>query len=122
MHALIIEDDALLALAVEDALISLGYATVDTAASMPQAIRSAEEQCPDLIVADHHIVDGTGTEAVQAICSQKAIAVVFVTGSALEVRERLPGALIVAKPFARDELAKAIDAAHAAPFQHVGDD
>ena len=118
MHALIIEDEMLLALAMEDALAELGYLTFDIAASMDQAIEAAETQCPDLIVADHQILDGTGTDAVLAICSEKPIPVVFVTGSALEVRKRVPEALIVSKPFAVAELAAAIDAAERSPFHH----
>lgn len=118
MHALIIEDELLLALAMEDALAKLGYVTFEIAASMDQAIKAAGNQCPDLIVADHQIIDGTGTDAVLAICSDKAIPVVFVTGSALEVRERLPDALILSKPYAMADLEAAIGAAAKSPFQH----
>ena len=118
MHALIIEDEILLALAMEDALARLGYMTCEIAASMDQAITASEKQCPDLIVADHHIVDGTGTDAVLAICSDKPIPVVFVTGSALEVRQRLPDALIVSKPYAMADLEAAIGADAKSPFQH----
>lgn len=42
---------------------------------------------------------------------------VFVTGSALEVRKRLPDALIVSKPFAAAELEMAIDTAAKSPVQ-----
>ena len=118
MHALIIEDELLLALAMEDALAKLGYLTFEIASSMDQAIKAAENQCPDLIVADHQIVDGTGTDAVLAICSEKPIPVVFVTGSALEVRKRLPDALILSKPYDMADLEAAVDAAAKSPFQH----
>lgn len=118
-HALIIEDELLIAFAVEDALSQLGYATFAIATSMAQAIEAAERQCPDLIVADHHITDGTGTEAVQSICSEKQIPVVFVTGSEAEVRAQLPDALIVAKPFTLSQLHENVSAALARPFQHL---
>ena len=118
MHALIIEDELLLALAMEDALAKLGYLTFDVAASLDKAIAAAETQCPDLIVADHQIVGGTGTDAVQTICSTKAIPVVFVTGSAIEVRERLPQAQIVSKPFIAADLEAAIASAAMSPFRH----
>lgn len=118
-HALIIEDELLLAFSVQEALGELGYSTFAIATSMVQAIEAAEKQCPDLIVADHRITDGTGTEAVQAICSSKAIPVVFVTGSAPEVRAHLPEALIVPKPFAPSDLETAVSAAVARPFRHL---
>lgn len=122
MHALIIEDELLLALTVEGELPKLGYTSIEIAASMPEAILAAQKQCPDLIVADHQIIDGTGTDAVLAICSDKAIPVVFVTGSSLEVRARLPSALIVGKPFALTDLEAAIGAAVEAPFRHHSND
>lgn len=121
-HALIIEDELLLALSVEEALRNRGYLTFDIATTMRQAIEAAEKQCPDLIIADHRITDGTGTDAVQAICSDKTIPVVFVTGSEPDVRERLPDALIVAKPFTLPHLEAAIDAAVERPFRHSPDD
>lgn len=118
-HALIIEDELVLAFAVEDALREIGYATFAIATSMAEAIAAAETQCPDLIVADHHITDGTGTEAVQSICSEKAIPVVFVTGSEEEVRKQIPGALIVAKPLTLAELQENVSAAVARPFRRA---
>ena len=89
------------------------------ASSMHLAIAAAEHQCPDLIVADHRILDGTGTAAVQAICSEKAIPVVFVTSSGDEVRELVPDALIVPKPFSLPELQVAINTALERPHRHV---
>ncbi|MGV3556164.1 MAG: response regulator [Croceibacterium sp.] len=118
-HALIIEDEFLLAYSVQDALGPLGYSTFAIATSMAQAIEAAEKQCPDLIVADHRITNGTGTEAVQAICSRRSIPVVFVTGSEAEVRALLPDALVVAKPYTLDQLQIAISAAVARPFRHL---
>lgn len=118
-RALIIEDELLLAFSVEEALRQLGYTSFDIATSLTLAIASAERQSPDLIVADHRITDGTGTEAVQAICSERAIPVVFVTGSEAEVRKTLPEALIVGKPFSYSDLEKAVGSAVARPFRHI---
>ncbi|MGX7894087.1 response regulator [Tsuneonella sp. HG222] len=118
-HALIIEDELLLALAVEDTLREFGYATFALATSMNEAVEAATSQCPDLIVADHRITNGTGTEAVQTICSDKAIPVVFVTGSGPEVREKLPNAFVVGKPFSRAQLEGAVKGAVANPYRHI---
>ena len=116
MHALIIEDQFLIALSVEEALRELRYLTFDIAPSVALAVMAATKHCPDLIVADHRILDGTGTDAVLAICSDKPIPTVFLTGSGEEVRERLPGALILPKPYTMAQLKDAIDAAVVRPF------
>lgn len=115
-HALIIEDEFLLAFAVEEALGQLGYESFEIATTMGGAIAAAEQRCPDLIVADHRILDGTGTEAVMRICSANVIPVVFVTGSEPEVRERLPDALVVSKPVTLSHLEAAVKAAIEKPL------
>lgn len=117
-HALIIEDEFLLAFAVEESLSQLGYDSFDIATSMSEAIAAAERQCPELIVADHRILDGTGTEAVMTICSEQVIPVVFVTSSEPEVRERLPDAFIVPRPVTLAQLEVAVKAAIERPFRH----
>lgn len=120
-HALIIEDEFLLAFAVEESLSQLGYASFTIATSMSEAVAAAEERCPDLIVADHRILDGTGTEAVMAICAEQVIPVVFVTSSELEVRESLPHALIVPKPVTLPHLEAAVKAAVESPLKLAND-
>lgn len=120
-HALIIEDEFLIAFSIEEALRQLGYSTFEIAVSVDQAIQAAEKQCPDLIIADHRIIDGTGTDAVTAICADQVIPVVFVTGSGSEVRERLPEAVIVPKPFTLPSLEAAVSAAVERPFGYSAD-
>jgi two-component system, response regulator PdtaR len=116
MHALLIEDDFLVALLTEETLRPLGYSSFARADTVQEAINAAERHCPDLIVADHRIVDGTGTDAVLTICSGKTIPVVFVTGSRHEVEERLPNALVVDKPFVPATLHAAVHEAISKPF------
>ncbi len=116
MHALIIEDSFILAMTIEDALRPLGYRSFDIAPNVALAIEAAEARCPDLIIADQRLDSGTGTEAVRRICADKPIPVVFVTGSASEVRAELPLAIIVDKPFADAALNGAIMRAVESPF------
>jgi DNA-binding response OmpR family regulator len=122
VHALIIEDELLLAFSVEEAVRDIGYSTVEIATSVAGAVQAAGKQCPDLIVADHRIIDGTGTDAVLAICCERAIPVVFVTSSGPEVQERLPNAVIVQKPFKIPHLKAAVGAAVENPFRHSSDE
>jgi CheY-like chemotaxis protein len=116
MHALIIEDNYLLAMTVEDVLGRLGWQSFAVAASVADAIAAAELRCPDLIIADQRLDCGTGTEAVRRICSGKSIPVVFVTGSASEVRAELAEAIIVDKPFGEARLHAAVRQALTRPY------
>ena len=104
MHALIIEDESMIALAIEDALRACGFTSFDIAVSALEALAAAERRCPDLITADVELRPGCGITAVQSICSERPIPVIFITGSPGEVRIRMPGHALVEKPFSADHI------------------
>ena len=105
-HALIIEDEILIALKVEALLAEIGFETFDIADSPREALACARRRCPDLITADYRIVGGTGLEAAEAILAELgAIPVVYVTGNADLVRSS--GKPVVEKPIHGKALAGA---------------
>ena len=108
MHALIIEDEALVALSIEDALRDCGCDTFDHVFSVEAAILAAANRQPDLVTADVQLSPGCGIDAVEAICEFRRIPVFFITGTAAEVRLRLPDHLVVDKPFRPDQIAAAV--------------
>lgn len=107
MHALIIEDESLIAFAIEDALRSCGFTSFDFAVSAEDAVAAVASKCPDLITADVQLRPGCGITAVQSICSEQAIPVLFITGSPGQVRIRMPGHALVEKPFTADHIMEA---------------
>jgi CheY-like chemotaxis protein len=108
MHALIIEDESLIAMAIEEVLRECGFTSFDMAVSADEAIAAAARNCPDLITADVQLRPGCGIKAVQSICSDRPIPVLFVTGSPGEVRLRMPGHALVEKPFDAGPIKEAI--------------
>ena len=104
MHALIIEDESLIAMAIEDVLRDCGFTSFDVAVSADEAVAAAARKCPDLITADVELRPGCGITAVQSICSARPIPVVFITGSPGEVRIRMPGHRLVEKPFSAERI------------------
>lgn len=114
MHALIIEDQPIIALLIEEHLRGLGFVSFDFAASEKGAIAAAATRCPDLITADVRLAEGCGIAAVKAICGSRSIPVVFITATGWEVRERLADAVVIEKPFAAAELLHALVTAVAA--------
>ena len=107
MHALIIEDESLIAMAIEDVLRDCGFASFDVAVSADEAVAAAARKCPDLITADVELRPGCGITAVQSRCSGRPIPVVFITGSPGEVRIRMPGHRLVEKPFSAERIMEA---------------
>lgn len=108
MHALIIEDEALIALAIEDALRECGFTSFDIAISAEEAVAAAARRCPDLITADVELRPGCGIGAVQSICSERPLPVLFITGRPIEVRTRMPRHAFIEKPFNADHILAAI--------------
>jgi len=110
MHALIIEDEALFAAVIEFILRDCGFKSFDVAISSDGAIAAASKRRPDLITADVALEGGTGIEAVSAICPKPSIPVIFITGSALEIRDRVPDYPVLSKPFSQQTLTYAVAA------------
>lgn len=81
-----------------------------------EAVARATKQCPDLITADPELTFGCGIEAVQRICREKPIPVLYITAAAEAVSERCPEAVVILKPFGLKEMREGADAARSTHF------
>ena len=108
MHAFIIEDEYLIGQSLQDMLSDLGFTTFSFARSEDAAVMGANAQQIDLISADVRLLPGDGVNAVEAICSRRDIPVIYITGFAEELEERLPDATVVQKPVKPDQLEQAV--------------
>ena len=112
MHAYIIEDDYLISQAVSDILGDHGFGRFSFARSEDTAIAGAHDENFDLITADVRLHPGDGIRAVESICRQRQVPVIFITGSPDavkgELEARWPGAAVVGKPLRADELGEAV--------------
>jgi two-component system, response regulator PdtaR len=114
LHAFIIEDDYLISQTIQDLLGPLGFSRFSFARSEDTAIAGATGEKFDLITADSRLLPGDGVRAVETICADRKIPVVFVTGYPDDVAERLPDRLsdaaVIRKPIGEAEFAKAVKA------------
>ena len=106
-HALIIEDMPVIAMSIQDELADMGY-SVAIAWTEAQAVALADERCPDLIIADARLEEGSGIVAVRQICRDRAIAVIFMTGDFEAVEGAIGEAALLSKPFGSAELKSSI--------------
>lgn len=106
-HALIIEDEMLIAMEIEHQLAEIGFISIDFADSPTEALACATRHRPDLITADMRIVGGTGIEAVKAITEALGdVPVIYITGNSEMLAD--PGSkIIVEKPMSHNALADA---------------
>ena len=121
MHAYIIEDDYLISKALQDMLEELGFTKFSFARSEDAAVLGAHQPHIDLISADVRLLPGDGVRAVEAICAERDIPVVFITGYREELEERKPDATVLEKPVKPDELAEAVRKVLGGKARHLSD-
>jgi DNA-binding response OmpR family regulator len=117
MHALIIEDEPLISLAIQNVLAENGCTSFDLASSFEAAV--AAKRCPDLITADVRLAPGSGIDAVEAICATQPVSVIFITGTAEEARQRCPERIVIEKPFTVSQVEEAVRSFVGSPPQPV---
>jgi two-component system, response regulator PdtaR len=108
MHAFILENEPLIAQSLQDMLEPLGFASFSFARSEDAAVFGAGRGKIDLITADVRLLPGDGVRAVEAICKRREIPVIFITGYAEELLDRVPDAVVIQKPVKQDDLSAAV--------------
>lgn len=115
-RVLIVEDEALIALAAEMALEAAGHDVVGTAATADDAVAMAFAHEPDLMIVDLRLRDGSsGPEAVARVRARLDVAIIFASGNLdRQTRDRLAAfdpVAMIGKPYTDDQLVKAVAAA-----------
>ena len=99
---LIIEDEALIALDLEDLLESLGHRVIGIARTHAEAVAIAKKKRPGLILADIQLADGSsGLDAVDELLETFEVPVIFISGypERFLTGRRPEPAFLIAKPF-----------------------
>jgi diguanylate cyclase (GGDEF)-like protein len=80
---LVVEDERIVALDLRGALEDLGYTVIGTAASSDEALRTADERRPDLVLMDIRIAGASdGIQAASLLRSRYQLPVVYLTANA----------------------------------------
>ena len=106
---LVVEDEALIAVMVEDMLIDMGSEVVGPAATIEQALALARTQELDGAVLDVN-VRGERIDAVAEALARRGVPVLFATGYG-EVRLASgAAATVIDKPYTQEKLARGLAA------------
>ena len=102
-HVLIIEDEPLVAMAIQDILESEGGTSFEIVDTEQAAVSAAMANEPRIITSDVQLLAGTGPAAIAEIHKKLGpIPVIFITGTPEACQPCNPPGLIVTKPF-RDQ-------------------
>lgn len=110
-RVLIIEDEALIAMALEQLMTDMGHSIVGMAATEAQAIAIVAANPPDLVLADIQLADGSsGIDAVNRILAVNDVPIIFITGYPERLLTGLlpEPAFLIAKPFDPDVVAATV--------------
>ena len=104
-HVLIIEDEALVAMLIEDTLEAAGATSFDFASTEDEAVALARANPPSFITADVTLRCGRGPQAVNRIRSELGpVATVVISGNVHPETPDPPPCPVLAKPFSPDQL------------------
>ncbi len=108
LKVLLVEDEAIIAMLLEDMLGDLGHKVIATAGRMEQATRLAAELPIDLAIIDVNL-NGEQTYSLASIFSDRGVPFIFATGYGVSgLKKEWANVPTLQKPFQEEELAKAI--------------
>lgn len=110
-RVLVVEDEALLAMTLEDWLVEWGFEVVGPAMTLAEASELATGASFDVAILDVNI-GGEVSYGVAALIEERGIPFIFATGyGSPSAEEGRSGATVVHKPYRVAELRDAVDAA-----------
>lgn len=111
---LIIEDEPIIALDIEAMVRELGHSVTGIARTRAEAVASARQRRPGLVLADIHLADrSSGLDAVNDILASIDAPVIFITAypERLLTGEKPEPAFLITKPFQADTVRATISQA-----------
>jgi DNA-binding response OmpR family regulator len=119
LKIVIVEDEALVAMLIEDAILEAGHQVVGIADRTDDALRLIAEGRPDLVLCDVKLLDGDSGIDVAREATRQGVPVLFLSGNpppAAVGRAVALGCLL--KPFRPTSLIQAVETALAAAHGH----
>jgi DNA-binding response OmpR family regulator len=108
-RVLIVEDEAMIALSIEDTLSDLGYAIVGIAPRLEIGMRMAREEAIDFAILDLNL-NGEVSFPIARVLRERGVPFLFASGFGAEsVELEFQGAPVIRKPFDVGALTAAID-------------
>lgn len=107
-RVLIVEDEAMIAMLIEEFLSDLGCDVAASASRLDSAVEKARNLAIDIAVLDVNLA-GQLSYPVAGVLRERGIPFVFATGYGAEgMPAEFRGAPVLSKPFAQEQLAEAL--------------
>lgn len=113
LRLLVVEDEALVAMLVEDALTLHGHRVIGIADTLAAALALADAERPDMALCDVKLALGDNGIAVAEALAERGIPSIFLSGNCPEASTHPLIIGCIAKPFHNAALGDAVNAAFA---------
>lgn len=113
-RVLIIEDEAVIAMDLNDLVAAAGHSVCAMEATASGAVAAAKRERPDLVLADIQLADNSsGIDAVKEILASFSVPVIFITAfpARLLTGERPEPTFLITKPYSPDMVRAAVSQA-----------
>lgn len=105
---LVVEDEALIAMSIEDALVEAGGEVLGPITSVQRALETLQTERVDAVVLDMNL-NGTSAKPVAEVASQRTIPFLVLSGYGAQAITELPGNVpVLSKPFDPAELVEGV--------------
>jgi FixJ family two-component response regulator len=111
LRILVMEDDSMVAAALAELLETQGHSVCAIVATEADAVASAFQLSPEMMIVDVRLRKGCGLGAVDRILGFRLVAHIFVCGDAPTIRALRPGATVIQKPYFEQDLTRALQRA-----------
>lgn len=112
-RVLIVEDEALVAMDIEDALNGSGFDVVGIVDNEGEAVETAIRLKADVVLMDITLREGDGISATRALMARSDAAIIFVSANSdpatLEAAMALKPAAFIRKPFVAHDLPRLVE-------------
>ena len=110
MDILVVEDEFLLALALEDCLTRAGHRVIGPARRRTEALAHAARSRPDLVLLDIRLADGdSGTEFAAELEDLAGVTVLYASGNTHEAEESGVGLGVLRKPYSEEDVLQSVE-------------
>lgn len=103
-RVLVVEDEALVAMLVEDALLDAGFEVLGPAATVEEALSLLDRERPDAVVLDLNLAGETSTPVADLLASRQIPYVIATGYGASGLPPGHQQAMVLAKPYDPGEL------------------
>ena len=111
VRILIAEDDALIAMFLEELLDAMGHEVCAVVSDQAEVVAAAAQHGPDVMIVDEGLREGSGIAAVVEILKTGFVPHIFSTGNGHRVLAHDPDAIVLQKPYTAQALSRAIERA-----------